>query len=183
MAPKDKEELQDMLELSLKLKSPVSIRYPKGEAYSLNSKQEVELGKAQIINDGEDVCIIALGSMVKVGMEAVSLLKQEGVTPLLVNARFIKPLDEQLLKQLAQEFKVIITIEENNLSAGFGSAVLEFYEKQAMLERIRVLRLGLPDKFVTFARREELFKMYGLDAASLAAKVKKALKEEVSWRK
>ncbi len=97
MAPKDKEELEEMLVFAKGLDSPASIRYPRGEAYSLGHKEKVELGKSQIINAGQDLCILAVGSMVKVGLECVRLLKGSGIRALLVNARFIKPLDEEML--------------------------------------------------------------------------------------
>jgi 1-deoxy-D-xylulose-5-phosphate synthase len=183
LAPKDKEELEDMLEFALRLGSPVSIRYPKDHIYSLGKNEIIKLGKSQVMLGGEDVCIIALGSMVKIGLECASLLKEENINACLVNARFIKPLDEGLLRLLANKFRLIITLEEANLDGGFGSAILEFYEKEGLLEKIKLIRAGFPDEFLPHANREKLLKLYGLDAYSLNAKIKKVLKEEFLWQK
>ncbi|MCK4912665.1 MAG: 1-deoxy-D-xylulose-5-phosphate synthase, partial [Candidatus Omnitrophica bacterium] len=177
MAPKDKEELEDMLEFSLGLSSPVSIRYPKGYAYSLGNRESIKLGKSQIISQGEEVCIIALGAMVKSAGECVSLLKEEGVNASLINARFIKPLDENLLKELANKFNLIVIIEEGALDCGFGSAILEFYEKQNLLCKTRVIRAGFPDEFIPAGKREKLFDIYGLGASFLAKRIKKLLED------
>lgn len=183
MAPKDKEELEDMLSFAVNSNSPCSIRYPKGEAYSLGLPEKISLGKAQILSEGKDVCIIALGSMVKNALECASQLEKEGLGVFLVNARFIKPLDESLLQYLGNNFKVIVTLEEGNLNCGFGSAIGEFYEKQGIFEKIRLIRAGFPDEFVTYAKREELFKLYGLDSYSLAKRIKKAIREEILLQK
>ena len=178
MAPKDKQELEDMLEFSINLDSSVSIRYPKGEAYSLGCDAPIELGKSQIINVGQDVCIIALGSMVKVGLECVNMLKKENIRACLVNARFIKPLDKDLLKELAKDFKLIITLEEASLSCGFGSAVLELYQEEDLLDKVHLVGLGFPDKFITLAKREDLLKMHGLEANSIIKRIKDLLKDK-----
>lgn len=184
MAAKDKEELEDMLEFAVKLTHPVSIRFPKGEAYSLGSREKIKLGKAQILCEGRDVCIIAIGSMVKTAKECMFLLEKDNINAMLVNMRFIKPVDEDLLSLLADRFKTIVTLEENNLDCGFGSAVLEFYEKEGLLNKVKLARFGFPDKFITFAGRDELLRMHGLDSYSLTNKIKKILvKEEVSWPK
>ncbi|MBP7088296.1 MAG: 1-deoxy-D-xylulose-5-phosphate synthase [Candidatus Omnitrophica bacterium] len=173
MTSKDKEELEDMLEFALGLNCPVSIRYPKGGAYSLGYREPIKLGKSQIIKEGKDICLLASGSMVKVALESLSLLKDKNIS--LVNARFIKPLDEKLLDKLAQNFKTIIVLEESSLACGFGSAVLEYYESKELLASIKLLRIGLPDEFIPSASREKLFEIYGLDAPSLAEKIKKLL--------
>lgn len=182
MAPKDEEELKDMLEFAFKLDVPVSIRYPKAEAYSLRKRSPIELGKSEvIINKGKDVCLVALGSMVKVAKECISLLnnkEKEAVS--LINARFIKPLDKDLLKNLAKDFPIIITLEDGNLSCGFGSAVLEFFEKEGLLNKTRVIRAGFPDEFIPAAKREELLNIYGLDATSLAERIKKLLSPKIT---
>lgn len=178
MAPKDKEELEDMLEFALDLETSASIRYPKDEAYSLGRPKPIELGKSQVLADGQDLCIIALGSMVRTGLEVVSELKKDSLQVTLINARFIKPLDEDLLKELADEFSCIITLEEGSLSCGFGAAVLEFYEAEGLSDKVRVVRLGFPDEFIPAAKREKLFEIYGLDAAAITKKIKKVLAKE-----
>ena len=121
--------------------------------------------------------------MVKEAIGAVAILKNKGIEAFLVNARFIKPLDSQLLKFIADNFKLIITIEEGCLTGGFGSAVLEFYESQDISDKVKVKRLGIPDLFPTFAKKEQLLKIYGLDSVSIAEKTINTLKEEVLWQK
>ncbi|EKD28294.1 MAG: hypothetical protein ACD_79C00352G0006 [uncultured bacterium] len=198
LAPKDTEELEDMVEFANTLSSPVSIRYPKGSSYSLNKREEIKLGKSQVLIEGKDICIISLGSMVKETISAVKLLNQKSINPTLINARFIKPIDEESIKKIAEQYSLIVTIEEGNLPGGFGSAVCEFLEsldnskrqsssesgtkptdgnlsakdgdgRQSAfyLNKVKVLRLGLPDKFITFASRSELLSMHHLDAESI----------------
>lgn len=183
LAPKDSQELEDMLEFAVGLGSPASIRYPKGDAYSIGPHEKIVLGRSQILKQGKDTCVIALGSMVKPALECAALLKKDGIDIFLVNARFIKPLDTELLKYIAGNFKFILTIEEASLNGGFGSAVIEFYEKEGLLDRVRLTRAGFPDEFIPAAKREELLRMYGLDAASLASRIRKLVKEEVLWQK
>ena len=178
MAPKDKDELEQMLVLALEQKGPVSIRYPKGEAYLLGGSERVEIGKAQILHKGEDVCIVAIGSMVKEALSCHDILEKQDINIGVVNARFIKPLDEDLLKNLAKQYKHIITFEEGNLDCGFGSAVLEFFEKNKI--KVNVIRAGFPDAFIPHAKREDLFKMYGLDAQSLSERILSIVHKGVS---
>ncbi|UCC95681.1 MAG: 1-deoxy-D-xylulose-5-phosphate synthase, partial [Candidatus Omnitrophota bacterium] len=186
MAPKDTQELEEMLEFALELNSPVSLRFPKGEAYTLSAEdksQKIQLGKAEIMHEGKDICIVAVGSMVKVGLESVLLLKEEGIGALLVNARFIKPLDEELFHYVANNFKLIITLEEGSLHCGFGSALLEMYEGAGFLDKVKVIRAGLPDEFIPHGARSVLLKLYGLDAHSLAERIRRALKTEIICQK
>jgi 1-deoxy-D-xylulose-5-phosphate synthase len=178
MAPKDKEELEDMLEFAFTISSPVSIRYPKGQAYSLGNREPVKLGKSQVISEGEGVCLLALGSMVKPAAGSLSILKEDGINAGLVNARFIKPLDEDLLKELPRKFNLIVTLEEGSLDCGFGSAVLEFYEKAGIFRKVRVVRIGFPNQFIPGAGRDKLLNVYGLSGPSLAKKINKLLKED-----
>jgi 1-deoxy-D-xylulose-5-phosphate synthase len=181
LAPKDKEELEDMLEFAVAINQPVSIRYPKAEAFSLGPREKITLAKSQIMHEGKEICIIALGAMVKISLECLILLKQDGIYPFLVNARFIKPLDEELLRYLANNFKFIVTLEEGALHCGFGSAVMEFYEKEGLQDKVKLIRAGFPDEFIVAAKREQLLKMYGLDAYSLANRLKRVIKEEILW--
>lgn len=183
MAPKDKEEFQDMLEFSLSLNSAVSIRYPKVASYSIKRNQDICLGKSEVICEGEDICIIALGSMVKVAYECALSLREGGLRVQLINARFIKPLDEDLLKNLADNFKFIITVEEGNLDCGFGSAVLEFYQERSLLNKVKIFRAGFPCEFIPVNTRGELLKMHGLDTAGLVEKIKSLAKQEALWPK
>ncbi|MBU1122504.1 MAG: 1-deoxy-D-xylulose-5-phosphate synthase [Candidatus Omnitrophica bacterium] len=178
MAPKDKEEFQDMLALAMTINSPSSIRFPRGEAYSLGQSEKVRIGEGQVLRRGGKFCIVAVGSMVKVGVECVELLEKDEIKGSLVNARFIKPLDEDLLESLARDYELIITLEEGNLSCGFGCAVLELFERKNLLRKTKLVVQGFGDEFIPHASKEQLFKMYGLDAGSLAEKIKNFLKED-----
>ncbi|MCK4917694.1 MAG: 1-deoxy-D-xylulose-5-phosphate synthase [Candidatus Omnitrophica bacterium] len=183
MASKDKEELEDMIEFAVNLNCPVSIRYPKGEAYSLGHREEIKIGKTQTIFDGEKICLVSLGSMVKESIECVSSLKKEGINIGLVNARFVKPIDSDLFIKLIEKYKVIITLEEGNLPCGFGSAVMEFYAKNSLLDKVKLINMGLPDEFVPAAKRDILLKLYKLDAYSLVERIRKLIKEDFVCQK
>jgi len=184
MAPKDKEELEDMLEFALDLDCPISIRFPKAKVFSLGKKEEIKLGKFEVINEGKDICILALGSMVSIANDVVFKLKNTGIEPFLVNARFIKPLDNRYLKFIADNFDILITLEEANLDCGFGSAVLEFYEKERLLDKIKIIRFGFPSEFIPHGKRNELFKIYGLDADSIVERIKKLFfAKELLWQR
>jgi len=183
MAPKDKEELQQMLEYAFSLGKPTSIRFPRGEAYSLGKTTPLEYGKAEVIASGEDVCLLAVGSMVKTGKDCLSLLSQQNIHACLVNMRFIKPLDGALLRRVAGKFSHIVTLEEGVSSGGFGSAVKEFYEQARLLNTVTLMSVGLPGEFIPAGRRELLLRMYGLDAQTLAMRIQKMLAEPSVWRK
>jgi 1-deoxy-D-xylulose-5-phosphate synthase len=178
MAPKDKDELEQMLALALEQKGPVSIRYPKGEAYSLGADEKIRIGKAQTLHEGEDICIVAIGSMTKEALNCYDILEKQDISIGVVNARFIKPLDEDLLRGLARQYKYVITLEEGNLDCGFGSAILEFFDKNNI--NVNVIRAGFPDTFIPHAKREDLFKMYGLDPQSLSERIANIVNKGVS---
>jgi len=175
MAPKDKQEFEGMLEFSLEQNCPVSVRYPRGHAYSLNSEKPIVLGKAEEMIEGDDLCLLAIGSMVKTSLESANLLAQQGIKVGVVNARFIKPLDCELIRELVGKYKTIVTLEEGNLSCGFGSAILEFLEQENLLKEVRLIRAGFPDEFIPSATRHAIFNMYGLDPILLGEKIKEIL--------
>ena len=183
MAPKDKEELEDMLEFVLTLEKPASIRYPRSQAYCVGKREKIALGKAQVIREGKDFCVIALGSLVKEAVVAADILQAQGLSAFIVNARFIKPLDETLLKWVARKFQRIIILEEGVLSGGFGSAVIECYEKMGVLDKLKIRCFGIPDEFSTFASRDQLLEIYNLTGHQLAKTWQKMLTEEISWQK
>ena len=173
MAPKGAGELEDMLEFALSFNKPVAIRYPKekiqNEAQIVNSK--IELGKAEIIKEGKNFLIIALGSMVAPSLAAMDLLEKEGLSGTLINARFAKPLDTDLFRKFAAKAKKIFTIEEGILNGGFGSAVAEILDKP-------VFKMGLPDEFIPHGKRSILLDKYGLNVEAIAGKIKAAI-----WQK
>lgn len=165
MAPKDGVELEKMLEFSLRLGKPIAIRYPKSKVPLLNFPEPpLELGKAEILKNGKDFAIIALGSMVVPAYEAIEQLEKKGLSGTLINARFVKPLDINLFKDIAAKVKFIYTVEEGVLEGGFGSAVMEAINKP-------VIRLGLPSEFIVHGKRDILLDKYGLTAKAIADKV------------
>ncbi|OGW37269.1 MAG: 1-deoxy-D-xylulose-5-phosphate synthase [Nitrospirae bacterium RBG_13_39_12] len=171
MVPKDSLELRAMLELALKQNGPVAIRYPRGKVQSLvdsfpgfnkNSASIFKNGEAEILREGEDIALIALGNTVIPALSAAERLEKEGFSTMVINARFVKPLDRNLISYAVSAVPKIITIEENALQGGFGSAVLEFLN-EIEVHNVRVKRLGIPDKFIEQGHQGELRKKYGLD--------------------
>jgi len=170
MAPKDAAELEQMLEFALSLESPAAIRYPKSTAPSLTQKiLPLELGRAELLKEGSDYALVALGSMVANALLAAEILEKEGFKGTVINARFAKPLDQALLTGLSSKHKFIFSVEEGIIDGGFGSAVSE-------LTAAPVIRLGLPLDFLEHGKRELLLEKYGLEPAGIAASIKKALK-------
>ena len=162
MAPATPAELKAMLALALHIDGPVAIRYPKGSLDIAGMRpQAIQAGKAQVVKEGSDVAIIALGSMVGPALKAAELLSHKRINAAVINARFVKPLDEAMIAALCRKTKMIVTVEEGTLEGGFGSAVLEAVEKSDIRD-VRVRRIGLPDKFIEHGRRDELFAKYGL---------------------
>lgn len=168
MAPKDGDELKEMLEFALKLDKPAAIRYPRARSSSRISGRQgmrLELGKAEVLKDGKDFCLIALGSMVEPAAAALELLAKQGLSGALINARFAKPLDLKLLNQLSAKFRFIFTVEEAILEGGFGSAVMEVIGGA-------LTRIGLPTEFIPCGKRGFLLEKYGLGAEGIAATIK-----------
>ena len=167
MAPKDENELQHMLKTAVECGGPVSIRYPRGRGTGVpidDLPVSLAIGKGEIVYDAENanLAIVAIGSTVYPAIAAAAKLKAEGINARVINARFVKPLDEVLLCDTAKSIKRIITVEENVLMGGFGSAVLELFEEKGIHDVI-VKRLGIKDKFVEHASQKELRRMYGID--------------------
>ncbi len=175
MAPKDENELQHMLATAIDLGSPAAVRYPRGNGYGVALDQNlapIHVGRAEVLREGSDAVILALGTMVRPALEAARLLEAEsGISLTVVNARFIKPLDAELILKLAKKHACLITIEENSLQGGFGTAVLELLEEHGQAG-VRVLRLGYPDSYIPQAEQHELREMLGLDAAGIAASIR-----------
>jgi len=167
MAASSGAELEGMLEFGVGLGAPCAIRYPKLAAPP-GASSEVKLGKAEILREGKDAAIIALGAMVAPALEAAEALKKENIGLCVVNARFVKPLDRELFLDLAARFKYLITVEDGILDAGFGSAVQELVNRP-------LLRLGLPCEFIEHGSRAQLLEKYGLDAKGIAASIKNAI--------
>ncbi len=179
MAPKDENELQHMLATAVRLGSPAAVRYPRGNGYGVALDQTLEIlpvGRAEVLRDGNAAAILALGTMVYPAMEAAEALDAEGVALTVVNARFVKPLDDTLIIALAEKHGFLITIEENVRQGGFGSAVLELLEQRG-LSKTRVLRLGYPDSYIPQGEQHELRTMLGLDSAGIATSIRTFLEQ------
>ena len=178
MAPKDENELQHLLATAISLGTPAALRYPRGNGYGVALDQTLKtipVGQAELLQEGEDAVVLALGTMVYPALEAAkSLAADYGIKLTVVNARFVKPLDEKLILELAGKQKTVITIEENALQGGFGTAVLELFE-QRNLSGVRVLRLGYPDSFIPQGEQHELRAMLGLDADGIATSIRNFL--------
>jgi 1-deoxy-D-xylulose-5-phosphate synthase len=169
-APKDENELQDLLYTALDAKHPMAIRYPRSRATGIPLAAELHqlpIGKAEIIKQGEDIVIIGIGSTVMPSLEGAEDLALSGIDAMVINARFAKPLDAQLILDVANHIKKIIIVEENVLSGGFGAAVLELLQK-AEVSDVKVKRLGIPDEFVTHGKQDLLRSLYHLDAPGIA---------------
>lgn len=174
MAPKDGNELQDMFFTALQLDGPVAIRYPKRDGLKLLMEEDPKLlpyGRSEIIQQGQAVALIAVGSMVETALRAARRLQKSGIDCTVVNARYVKPLDEVLLLQLATSHQNIITIEENVIAGGFGSSVAEFLAAKGM-RGVNLKILGLPDRFITHGPTEVLLENCGLDTEGICRAVR-----------
>ena len=169
MAPKNFEELDKMLEFGVNLDKPVFIRYPRGgENFSFESTEDVELGKAEIVQEGTDLSIIAIGNMVGRAEEVASLLPEKSVE--IINARFLKPLDEETILNSIRKTGYCITIEDNLLKGGFGSAVVEAVNKSD-IQDVKIKNFGYDDTFVEHGTVKELEDKYGLSAEKISGKL------------
>ncbi len=181
MAPKDESELRNMLYTAVYYKGgPIAIRYPRGSALGVELKEEFEsipIGKSETLKSGSDVAILAVGSMVDYSLQASAKLEEEDIHAEIVNMRFVKPLDEELLSDIAHRFDKIVTVEENSIVGGFGSGVLEYFAQKHFTKK--VLNIGLPDKFVDHGTQTELHKLLGIDPEGISEKVKQFLKDDV----
>jgi 1-deoxy-D-xylulose-5-phosphate synthase len=178
MAPKDEEELEEMLKFSVKYQFPLAIRYPKGKGVGVRIKEDfekIEPGKSEIITEGKDLIIFAIGSMVYPGYRAVKELEKEGIETTLVNARFLKPIDEETILNLTKKIDKMITVEENVLEGGMGSAVLEILAKNNI--KIKVKCIGIPSEFVEHGPQEVLREKYGLSEEGIYRIAKKFLEK------
>ncbi len=172
MAPKDENELRDMLLTAVNYKEgPVALRYPRGNAIGLPKKemQEIPIGKGEILRGGNDVAILAIGLMVQHALKTADLLEKEGIHAEVVNMRFVKPVDAELLDAVAEKFDRIVTVEDNTIKGGFGSAILETL--QEIGKPRRVLILGLPDSFIEQGTPQQLYELVELHPEGIANKV------------
>ena len=183
MAPKDENELRKMLWTALHLPGPAAIRYPRGEALGVpldSGFTALPVGKAEMLRDGHDLVFLAYGSMVSVAMESARLLQAEGIDAGVVNMRFAKPLDTELLSEICRQTPLLVTVEEGAIMGGFGSAVLEFLASSDLLARVRVRQAGIPDHYVEHGAPGILRDSVGLTAPKLAELARKSLHSPVA---
>jgi len=169
-APKDENELQHLLYTALQTKHPIAIRYPRGQGVGTpleSALKYIPIGKGEIIRSGSDVAIVAIGSTVHPSLNAAQELAKSSVNAAVINARFAKPIDSELILEVAAQTGKLVTVEENTLNGGFGSAVLEMLEKSGM-HNIGLKRIGIPDEFVEHGPPSLLRSKYQLDADGIA---------------
>lgn len=171
MAPKNKWELSDMMKFAVAYDGPIALRYPRGAAYDglKEIRQPIELAKSELIRKGSTVAIMALGSMVKTAVDVVKLLEAEGISATLINARFAMPFDKEAIKELPAEHSLLVTMEENVQSGGFGEHVTEYVKTNGIA--LEVLTVALPDCYVEHGNVEVLKKELHVDAESVAKRI------------
>ncbi len=177
MSPASGEELLAMMQFALELNAPVVIRYPRGVAgirqefcgENIQNENAISLGKGQVVYQGKDIAILAVGAMAETACEVRELLLKKGVDVTVINARFVKPFDEALIKKLIKDYKMIVTIEENVKMGGFGQIIGSFLMEQGYVGRF--IPISLPDAFIEHGSVTLLREKYGLDAKSIADKI------------
>ena len=174
MAPKNKWELSDMLKFAVSFEAPIAIRYPRGEAYDglKEFRKPIEYGKAEWIYEEGEIAILAVGSMVKTGLQVYEKLKEEGYKCSLCNARFVKPIDTAMVDK-AIKHKVVVTLEENVLSGGFGEKVCDYMKDKTGTGKL--IMVGIPDEYVEHGNVDQLRKEIHIDADSIINRIKEAL--------
>lgn len=171
MAPKNGLEMREMLKFALELGKPAAVRYPRGAAYTglVEHRAPIELGKAEMLYDEGGVLLLAVGSMVKTALQVKETLNAQGIECSIANARFVKPMDTELLREAAGKYSLIVTMEENVHSGGFGEHVAAWYAEEEM--QVPLLQIAIPDTFVTHGSPQELCRLTGIDADSVVAKI------------
>jgi 1-deoxy-D-xylulose-5-phosphate synthase len=180
MAPKDEGEMRDMLYTMIEHEGPAAMRYPRGNGVGADitrAPQLLEIGKAELLRDGGEggVALIAYGSMVHPSARAAEQLAKDGIETTVVNARFVKPLDSGLLLALARTHRLIVTVEEAYLAGGFGSAMMELLEENGLLDKVRLVRMGVPDRIITHGDAKLLLAKYGLDSDGIYTRVRECI--------
>lgn len=171
MAPKNKWELSDMMKFAVSYPGPIAIRYPRGEAFDgfQNFRAPITYGKGEVIYDEAEIALLAVGSMVKTAQQVRTALKELGYACTLINMRFVKPIDEELLRQVAKEHKLVVTMEENVACGGFGEHVMDYLNRIG--SQVRVLPIALPDDYVEHGNVELLRKEVGIDPETIEKKI------------
>ncbi len=176
MAPKNKTELEAMLEFAVSLNCPVALRYPRGEASELlgNVNTAIELGKSETIYTGSDIAIVSYGTMAEQALAAYGYLIKDSLKPTLINARFSSPIDMEMARELFDNYKYVFTIEDNVLRGGFGSVLAQAFAEMGN-NGARLHSFGFPDKFIEHGTKAQLFERYGLDGKSIYEKIREIM--------
>ena len=171
MAPKNGQELRDMLRFAMELGGPAAIRYPRGTAYGGQSefRAPVEKGKSEMLYDENGILLLAVGSMVKTALKVRDALKAKGLECSIANARFVQPMDTQLLREAAGKYSMVVTMEENVHSGGFGEHVAAWYAQEGL--NVPLVQIAVPDTFVTHGSPQELYRLTGIDAQSVVTRI------------
>ena len=181
MAPKDEDELRHMLKTAVGMNGPVAVRYPRGSGVGValsDTLNVLPIGKAEVLREGSDVCLWAIGTMVESAEKLAEMLAEQGIKAGVVNIRFAKPIDKELLLVHAEKYKKIVTLEEGCLKGGVGSAVLEALNEAQLLGTCKVLNFGIPDEFILHGDKQRLFQDIGLDVETMAGKITAFVKGE-----
>jgi len=182
MVPKDENEFQHMIKTAAECPAPVAFRYPRGRGVGVGreaSLRLIDIGKGEILREGQDVLIIAIGTTVYPSLRAAERLAEAGIQAAVINSRFLKPLDAELLCDWAKKTGKVLTVEENVLQGGFGSAVLELFQERGLFP-VQVRRLGIPDTFVEHGPQALLREKYGIDENGIIKGVQEMFKEDWS---
>ena len=178
MAPKDEEELRHMLATAIAIEGPAAVRYPRGAGLGVpltDSLETLPVGKAEVLQEEGNIAFLAVGTMVEKAKEAAAILKEEGIEAAVVNMRFIKPLDTERIDEMARTKRLLITVEENVLAGGFGSAVAEYLADHGI--EVPLLRFGIPDRFIEQGTRRELLSLCGLQPDEMAERIRERLSQ------
>lgn len=180
LAPKDENELRQMIFAAFEKNFPVAIRYPRGAGLGVKVEtqpQEISWGKAEVVcqNPSAEVAIFAVGSMVKASSDAAKILREKNISVDVINARFVKPFDTEPIKNFSRKVKLLVTCEEGTLSGGYGSAVAEFLTDEKISTPL--IRLGIKDKFIEQGTRPELLDLCGLTAEKISQRILERLNE------
>ena len=171
MAPKNKWELADMIRYSVEFDGPIAIRYPRGQAFEglYENRPAIEYGKAEWIYEEKDICLIAVGSMVKTALQVRDELAKQGKKASILNARFVKPIDEEAIETACKNHKLIVTMEENILTGGYGEAVRLYMD--SIKTKAKLLNIAIPDTFVEHGKPDELLHMLKMDAEGITQRI------------
>ena len=172
MAPKNKWELSDMIKYAVDFPTPIAVRYPRGEAYDglKEYRQPISVGKSEWIYRESEIALVALGSMVKTAEKVHAALREEGIPASLINSRFAKPLDTQMLMEAASKHTLVVTMEENVINGGFGEHITRFYNEQGIY--VNVLNIAIPDEYVEHGNVDILYHEVGIDADTILKRIK-----------